>query len=214
MGSLGLPRVPSSHGIKSPLPRDPLGSQGSPPMGSLGLPRVPPMGSLGLPSVPLPWDPLCSQGFPPMGSLGLPRVPELITCMRAVRHVWHRGRFTTEPPNSQAVRTARLPWKERMRAIEESLEKSDTMWQSRLLEMEERRVRQQKELEEQRQKERMERDRELERRHDERYPAQLWLAVAWVHRWHAPDLYWSISGKKRIGKIWLFIKKCFFGNSG
>ena len=88
-------------GPKGPLPWDPLGSQGSPPMGSLGLPRVPspgipwapkgspPMGSLGLPRVPLPWgvrdplpwDPLGSQGFPlpwvpshgiPLGSQGSP----------------------------------------------------------------------------------------------------------------------------------------------
>jgi len=88
--ALGLPRVP--------LPLDPLGSQGTPPMESLGLPWVPshvipwapygplpwdplgslgyhPMGSLGLPRVPLPCDPLGSQGSPPMGPLGLPRVP-------------------------------------------------------------------------------------------------------------------------------------------
>ena len=53
---------------------NPLGSQGSPPMG------FSPMGSLGLPRVPLPWDPLGSQGFPShgspaMGSLWAPKGP-------------------------------------------------------------------------------------------------------------------------------------------
>ena len=94
-GSLekSLPRVPSKWFLETlaasklilggpwasygPLPWDPLGSQGSPPMGSLGLlPRVPshgilwapkgspPMGSLGLPRVPLPWDPNTNQYKP------------------------------------------------------------------------------------------------------------------------------------------------------
>ena len=71
-------KLAPNGGPKGPFPWDPLGSQGSPPMGSLGLSRVPlPWGVRD----PLPWDPLGSQGFPlpwvpshgiPLGSQGSP----------------------------------------------------------------------------------------------------------------------------------------------
>ena len=60
-------KLAPNGGPKGPLPWDPLGSQGSPPMGSLGLARVRSQG-FPLPWVPSHGIPLGSQGSPPMGS--------------------------------------------------------------------------------------------------------------------------------------------------